>query len=728
MKRKLFDRIIVTALVLAMAIPMTVGAVEVAEEQAVVAEEMISEEVITEAEEAIETETVLTAEELVTDEVVEEVVVDAAEEVILDDEAVETIAEAIEADEEVLVDDENLVDELAIEDEDVSVADGVVADKVITGAVDFDINAKALTYDANNKPSLDTVLADMPATIKVKIEGQKNAEEIPVTWFCVGDDYEASNGYYFQFSPVWDDEEYSLAEGLEVEKDMPYVAVFLKFEQAVASEGDVPVIDGSVTGKSAEDEVYAYLTGVLGFNKAVACGIMANIQYESSFQSEVYGDNGTSYGLCQWHASRLTSLKSFCSQYGYDYRSVSGQLRYMDYELKNAYSNVKSKMNSISNTANGAYEAAYLWCIYYEVPANKESKAVTRGNLARNTYWPSYASSTSGNDGATSTSSGTLTPTGLKTGWLTYNGYTFYIDKTGYPVCNKWLQVDGKWYYFNSQGVMQKGLISYAGKKYYMNANGVMQYGWQKINSKWYYFNKSTGVATGNGWLKVDGKWYYFDKNCIMQTGWVKLNNIWYYLKPSGDMATGWVKVSNVWYYLKSSGAMATGWQKVSGKWYYLKSSGAMATGWLKLSGKWYYFNSSGAMTTGWQKVNGKYYYMNTSGVMKTGWITVSNKKYYLDSTGARVTGWKTISGKKYYFQSSGVMKTGWLEYNGNKYFLRTTTGEMAIGWFRIDGKICYFDSNGVYDSSKVYGTPTPTPTPTPTDENIPEGFSWSFR
>ena len=47
----------------------------------------------------------------------------------------------------------------------------------------------------------------------------------------------------------------------------------------------------------------------------------------------------------------------------------------------------------MANSADGAYNAGYYWCYYYEVPANKESVAVTRGNLAKNTYWSEYGRS-----------------------------------------------------------------------------------------------------------------------------------------------------------------------------------------------------------------------------------------------------------------------------------------------------------------------------------------------
>ena len=40
---------------------------------------------------------------------------------------------------------------------------------------------------------------------------------------------------------------------------------------------------------------------------------------------------------------------------------------------------------------DGAYKTAYDWCTIFEKPANMYTLAVSRGNLAKNTYWPKYS-------------------------------------------------------------------------------------------------------------------------------------------------------------------------------------------------------------------------------------------------------------------------------------------------------------------------------------------------
>ena len=49
----------------------------------------------------------------------------------------------------------------------------------------------------------------------------------------------------------------------------------------------------------------------LGYSKANASGIAGNLFVESSFNPTAIGDNGTSFGLAQWHKSRWDRLNSW---------------------------------------------------------------------------------------------------------------------------------------------------------------------------------------------------------------------------------------------------------------------------------------------------------------------------------------------------------------------------------------------------------------------------------
>ena len=145
---------------------------------------------------------------------------------------------------------------------------------------------------------------------------------------------------------------------------------------------------------SNETQVFRYLTQKLGFNSAASCGIMANIEHESEFQPNlvIRDANGLpSGGLCQWNGGRFTNLRNFCSNRGYDYLSIEGQLEYLKYELqKDSFKHIYDYLRSVPNNKEGAYNAAHYWCYYFEIPRNRARQADSRGNSAAEKYWKTY--------------------------------------------------------------------------------------------------------------------------------------------------------------------------------------------------------------------------------------------------------------------------------------------------------------------------------------------------
>ena len=71
-----------------------------------------------------------------------------------------------------------------------------------------------------------------------------------------------------------------------------------------------------------------------------------------------------------------------------------------------------------------------------------------------------------------------------------------------------WKYLKRKYYYFNSEGVMQRGLITVDGQQYYQSKkNGKRLTGWRKLFGNWYYFGPRTGAmqkACNVGRYKLD--------------------------------------------------------------------------------------------------------------------------------------------------------------------------------------------------------------------------------
>ena len=136
--------------------------------------------------------------------------------------------------------------------------------------------------------------------------------------------------------------------------------------------------------------IFEYITRDMDMPASAACGVLANIQYESGFNPEAKGDSGSSYGICQWHKGRFSRLKSWCKSNGYNYKSLEGQLNYLNYELRTFYPAIFHFIRGMDNDAYGAYKAAYYWCYHFERPSKYLTSSIKRGNAAREIYWPKF--------------------------------------------------------------------------------------------------------------------------------------------------------------------------------------------------------------------------------------------------------------------------------------------------------------------------------------------------
>ena len=243
----------------------------------------------------------------------------------------------------------------------------------------------------------------------------------------------------------------------------------------------------------------------------------------------------------------------------------------------------------------------------------------------------------------------------LKGTWIKNSvGWWYQWSDGSYPR-DRFLDIDGKTYYFNGSGYMVTGWQKIDGDWYYFNGSGVKQTGWQRIGDTWYYFDED-GVMAADEWIGD----YYFSAGGAMATGWQKIDGSWYYFNGSGVKQTGWQRISNTWYFFDEDGVMA------ADEWvdnYYFSAGGAMATGWQKIDGSWYYFNGSGVKQTGWQRIGDIWYFFDEDGVMAANeWVG----SYYFSAGGAMVTGWQKIDGDWYYFEGNGAKAVN--KWVGNYY------------------------------------------------------------
>ena len=142
----------------------------------------------------------------------------------------------------------------------------------------------------------------------------------------------------------------------------------------------ISVSDPRPTGNcSVKSRVCQTLKGK-GYSDNAIAAILANMEKESSFNLNAYGDPdyGGSIGLCQWNtfAGRAPALRNHCP--GNLLNTVECQVDYMISELNTAsYSSVEADLR---NNNMSAAEMTRSFCLTFERPADKYNECQGRIN------------------------------------------------------------------------------------------------------------------------------------------------------------------------------------------------------------------------------------------------------------------------------------------------------------------------------------------------------------
>lgn len=159
---------------------------------------------------------------------------------------------------------------------------------------------------------------------------------------------------------------------------------------------------------SKQKTVITFLTGK-GMNLAGSIGILANIEHESpGINTAAVGDNGTSFGICQWHNERGANMKSYV---GSNWRTnLTGQLKFLWSELSSGYKSTLQSLKKSKDTLAGAKSAANIFVRQFEKPANVDSESNKRQTTAESLWKKCSISQATSNNSSSgkSSSSGTI--------------------------------------------------------------------------------------------------------------------------------------------------------------------------------------------------------------------------------------------------------------------------------------------------------------------------------
>lgn len=243
----------------------------------------------------------------------------------------------------------------------------------------------------------------------------------------------------------------------------------------------------------------------------------------------------------------------------------------------------------------------------------------------------------------------------------TENGETYYYQESGKKV-NGWVLDQGKWYYFNENGEMQKDktIKDDNGKIYKFDVDGVLILDEEALKKEDLELDKmnisgSKNIVNHNTKITYDSSEAYKKSH----SEWQKKGDNWYYYEDDDMKVSTWEKINGIWYYFNDKGIMQKNTTIKDGKGNdcILNADGALTNrskpeidisksidanksyGWKQVGNDWYYINSNGDKVAGWVYTNdGKWYYCNKDGVMqKNTTIIEGDKKYVLDTNGVLI-------------------------------------------------------------------------------------------
>lgn len=172
--------------------------------------------------------------------------------------------------------------------------------------------------------------------------------------------------------------------------------------------------------------------------------------------------------------------------------------------------------------------------------------------------------------------------------WYRDSDGSRYFAGKSYSLVNGFYKVGSSWYYFRpTDGRMLLGWQTIGGHRYLLHTRTGARFENCKVTLKqsMYYFD-SQGKLCKNKWLTVNGKTYYAQSNGLLVTGWLTKTEGKYYFNSKGERQSGWITVNGKQYYMApSSGIMAV--SKWIDKTHYVGKNGAWIKGYTEKDLSW---------------------------------------------------------------------------------------------------------------------------------------------
>jgi hypothetical protein len=201
---------------------------------------------------------------------------------------------------------------------------------------------------------------------------------------------DTGTGRYWGSTPQWFIDAIQKGGWYSGKKGLTDVSVNPGTNAAQPSGGTTPS-SLDATNLNSRNDVYDYSKDYLkgqGFSDVQSAAILSNMQHESSFNPNELGDGNTSYGLFQWHADRLSGLKTYANAQGADYTNTNTQLQYFVKELNTSESGAGTALRNATtlSEANDAMAQYERYQGYKSAGGEKSQRLATAGQIYSDTF------------------------------------------------------------------------------------------------------------------------------------------------------------------------------------------------------------------------------------------------------------------------------------------------------------------------------------------------------
>jgi hypothetical protein len=133
---------------------------------------------------------------------------------------------------------------------------------------------------------------------------------------------------------------------------------------------------GAAVGESVKanaKQIHAWLI-TQGLSHNGATGVVGNLIQESGLRTGAVGDNGTSFGIAQWHKGRGDALKKFAASKGLAYTDLEAQKMFLMKEMKT----YGSMMKQLKDPNVSIMDAAKVFMTDFERPKDRSDAAASK--------------------------------------------------------------------------------------------------------------------------------------------------------------------------------------------------------------------------------------------------------------------------------------------------------------------------------------------------------------